>query len=178
MHARKFYENVSFCEEWRDYSAFEKWAFDHGWQKGMVLTRRDKSGNFTPNNCFWATRAEANGWRSVVHRLPDGRRVRDLIGNETLGKDREMHHRITVRLFNHGWNIDDAVNKPANEKHLRFLPDCRTLREAIGKDIDEARYCLIADRVFRLGWSLEKAMSIGPIDINKRARDKRGCLVQ
>ena len=141
----------------------------------MVITRRDKSGDFTPDNCFWATRGEANGWRSVVRRLPDGRSIRDLIGRENLGSDKNLHRRITLRIFDQGWNIEDALSKPKNEKHLRFLPDGRTLREAIGKDIDESRYGLIADRVFRLGWSLEKAMTLHPVEGGKRERDERGC---
>ncbi len=110
--ARKLYEGISFFPEWRDYKTFEKWAFENGWQKGLFLTRRDKTKDFTPENCFWTTLEEANGWRSVVHRLPDGRTVRDVIGRENLGKDKKRHYCITRRVFESGWDVVDAARIP------------------------------------------------------------------
>lgn len=115
IHARKLYEGISFCPEWESYSAFERWAFGHGWQKGMVLTRRNKSMDFSPENCFWATRAEANGWRSVVRHLPDGRTIRDVIGRETRGEDKAKHDNISRRVFCDGWELQDALDTPIRD---------------------------------------------------------------
>lgn len=112
-HARKLYSGISFFDEWQDYRRFERWAFANGWRKGLVLTRRDKAGDYCPANCFWASRAEANGWRSVVHRLPDGRTVRDVLGRESRGRDKRLHRRVTQRVFVEGWNLRAALEKPS-----------------------------------------------------------------
>ena len=158
-HAKKLYEGIGFCPEWRDYRSFENWAFATGWKKGMVLTRRDKNGDFSPENCFWATRGESNGWRSVVRHLVDGRTVRDIIGCQSRGTDKKRHAAVSRRIFSAHWDVKRASAEPIHTKHIRRLPDGRTLREAIGQDADSKRYCLIADRVFRLGYTLSEALS-------------------
>ena len=113
--ARRLYEGIDLCPEWREnYGAFEEWALRHGWFKGAHLTRRDKRGDFCPENCFWCTRAVANGYRSNILRLPDGRSVRDLLGTERLGRDEIEHMRLKQRLFGtHGyapkWDVECAM---------------------------------------------------------------------
>ena len=76
----KLYEGIHVCQEWLSYKSFEAWAYANGWSKGMCLTRRDKSKDFDPGNCFWCSQAVANGFRRCVRRLPDGRSTRDIIG--------------------------------------------------------------------------------------------------
>lgn len=101
-YQRSFYADVRVCREWLDYGAFEGWAVSHGWFQGAQLTRKDKKGDFCPENCVWHEPAEANGLRSCVRRLPDGRSARDLIGTRGLGRDRVEHARVAGRLF--GWH--------------------------------------------------------------------------
>ena len=111
------YVSVSVCREWLDYGAFEEWAMSNGWFRGAHLTRRDKNGDFCPDNCFWCSLAEANGYRSCVRRLSDGRSARDLLGPRNLGRDRTEQARVAGRLF--GWhgryrsrwdNVEDAIS--------------------------------------------------------------------
>ena len=122
------YDGVSLCREWLDYGTFEGWAMSHGWTRGAHLTRRDKKADFCPENCFWCTLAEANGYRSCVRRLPDGRSARDMLGTRGLGRDRVEHARVAGRLF--GWhkryrsrwdNVEDAV--VAGRCTSRFMAD-------------------------------------------------------
>lgn len=159
MHARKLYEGISYCDEWADYENFEKWAFDHGWQKGMVLTRRDKKCDFTPDNCFFATRAVANGWRSIVHRLPDGRTISDLLGEQCLDKESRIRHtKASRRIFQSGWDLHSAVKlstakgifylRQAADGHLQprkserlFSRKSRNVPEALASWISIHRLC-------------------------------------
>ena len=110
---RALYRGVAVCGEWRDYKAFEAWALESGWRKGLHLTRRDKRGDFEPGNCFWATPGEANGWRSVVRRMADGWSARDLIGTRDLGRDRARQQRVARRIFVDGWEAARAASAPA-----------------------------------------------------------------
>ena len=115
-HIRRLYDGISVCPEWReDYDAFQEWSFANGWEKGLRLTRKDKKGDFCPENCFWTTLEEANGWRSVVHHLSDGRTIRDVIGRETRGEDRARHNNISRRVFCEGWELEEAVDTPIRD---------------------------------------------------------------
>lgn len=116
----RLYAGISMCMEWREFRNFEQWAYQNGWQKGLHLTRRDKKGDFCPENCFWATIEEANGWRSVVRHLPDGRTIRDVIGRDRLGMDRDRQQNVSRRVFSDGWDLMQAVERPVRKISPRF----------------------------------------------------------
>ena len=46
---------ITMCREWSSkYNNFLLWAVQNGYREDLVLTRRDKSKNFEPSNCFFA----------------------------------------------------------------------------------------------------------------------------
>jgi len=56
-------KGVSVCDEWHDYSAFKKWAFDNGYdektEKGeCTIDRINPYGDYEPSNCRWVSMAE------------------------------------------------------------------------------------------------------------------------
>lgn len=52
---------IKICDEWaNDFRAFEKWAYENGFEEGLTIDRMNNDGNYEPSNCRWATYSMQN----------------------------------------------------------------------------------------------------------------------
>lgn len=70
---------IKVCEEWQTYEPFRDWALSNGYSNDLSIDRIDNDGNYTPDNCRWATAKqqsnnqstnlyyEINGERHTLH---------------------------------------------------------------------------------------------------------------
>ena len=49
---------ITICKEWLDFSTFEKWALENGYDEKLSIDRINVDGIYEPNNCRWATTSE------------------------------------------------------------------------------------------------------------------------
>ena len=71
---------IKICAEWMDkengVENFRKWCFDSGYKKGLTIERINNDGDYCPENCKWATKAEQSvNKRNTIFVLYDDKYV-------------------------------------------------------------------------------------------------------
>ncbi len=106
-------KGIRVCPKWRE--SFPAFLADLGHKptKKHTLERRDGGKDYTPENCYWATRVQQNNnttrnrlitWRGENHTLADWARIMRL--------PRTV---VTNRLYHH-WSIERALTKPLSRR--------------------------------------------------------------
>lgn len=101
---------IKVCDRWLD--SFENFAFDMGPHpgKGYSLERIDNNGDYTPENCKWATRKEQSRNRRANKLLTyQGETLPISVWAERIGvKENTIFSRLR-----YGWSIEETLSKPA-----------------------------------------------------------------
>lgn len=122
----KGYENISICDEWKDYLVFKDWAMSNGYKEDLSIDRIDNSGDYEPSNCRWTNYYIQNqNKRKIVSTNTSG--YRGVYGY----KDRDYYYasirhngkkvnlgrfydKIEAAKAYDGYVIDNGLNSPLN----------------------------------------------------------------
>lgn len=108
-HEVKDYINrgIGICDEWMVYERFEKWAFDNGWRRGLVIDRINNDDGYHPSNCRIVTPSEnqrnrRNTWMCVYNG-----RVMTLIAAWEMSGSKVCYKNVLNRI-KRGWKLERA----------------------------------------------------------------------
>ena len=124
MHKRCEYEKdykypnyggrgIKVCEEWQEYEPFSEWAKNNGYTDELTLDRIDNNGDYSPNNCRWATYKEQALNTRTNHFIEFCGEIKTLSQwADELGINRST---LCERINSRGWSIEKALTTPAGK---------------------------------------------------------------
>jgi len=111
---------IRVCPEWTDsFVSFRDWALERGYQKGLVLDRKNNDGNYEPNNCRWVSTFNscANKRNNVLN-----------VANAMIVKDLAWRG-VTPKVIGALFNISTAYVSSIKQGHAwAKLPFARVMR--------------------------------------------------
>lgn len=115
--AYKYYggKGIGICEEWQDYSAFEKWALENGYDPTAkshqcTIDRIDSSKGYSPDNCRWVdSTVQSNNVSNNIRITYEGK-------TQTLAqwaREKDLpYHFLYDRIVVYGWSAEKAFTQP------------------------------------------------------------------
>ena len=120
------YENyggrgIGMCVDWlADRINFYEWAIENGYSDDLTLERRDVNGNYSPENCYWAThKTQANNTRSNIYITVDYCTFTAAQWGEILGTNGQR----IIRRIRRGWTPEEAIYTPV-DSNSRYDHPC------------------------------------------------------
>lgn len=98
---------ISVCSEWHDISNFAEWVKTSGYKPGLTIDRIDVNGDYSPQNCRWATpKQQANNRRNTLRYTYNGKTRTLTEWAEKFGINRFT---LYTRLEEQKWPIEKAL---------------------------------------------------------------------
>lgn len=106
---------IKVCDRWLKFENFKDDMMPT-WKKDLELDRIDNNGDYSPDNCRWATRKQQmnNYSRNRVYK---GKTIKQWA--EELGINYPV---LASRITRYGWSWDEALNTPVRTR----IDTCQT----------------------------------------------------
>lgn len=146
---------IHVCDRWLH--SFQDFFSDMGLRptSDHSIDRVDNDGNYSPENCRWATRAEQQANRRVTRKVVvDGKEIPVSILEKEAGLARGV---LSARL-DMGWSLDRALSEPGRKKKPRHdvFGESMTTKELCEKfGVDRQSF----NMRLRQGWTPEEAVT-------------------
>lgn len=111
---KKYYKDkeITYCEEWKDFICFSKWALSNEYVDGYTIERLDNSKGYFPENCTWIPAKDQNKNKTnKSHLIIDGV---DKSYTEWANEYGLRENTIRMRV-KYGWSGKDLL-KPTKKK--------------------------------------------------------------
>ena len=101
---------IHVSSEWDSFSSFLEWAVNNGYVSGLTLERIDNNGDYSPDNCRWATwKEQGNNRRTNVLITFNGKTQTMAMWAKEIGISREA---LWVRLRRSTMTLEEALTAP------------------------------------------------------------------
>ncbi len=111
-------DGITVCDEWQDYSAFERWALSHGYDPTAkshqcTIDRIDNTKGYSPDNCRWVDSiTQSNNQRKNIILVFNGESKSVAEWSRQLGWNYGV---IYNRIVRYGWDVKRTLTEPPRD---------------------------------------------------------------
>lgn len=119
-HKNNQYKNyggrgITVCQEWLDdFMNFYNWSIENGYADNLTIDRIDVNGNYSPDNCRWATIKEQGFNRRNNHLLTFKNVTKTM--KEWSIEVGLNYDCIRSRINDYGWTVEKSLTTPARRR--------------------------------------------------------------
>ena len=109
---------IKMCDEWlNSFKSFYEWAFKNGYKKELTIDRINVNGDYSPDNCRWATdKEQALNTRRNRFYTYNGKTLSIIQWGYELGGGQNL---VKDRIDKLGWDIEKALSTPLMKHYTR-----------------------------------------------------------
>lgn len=111
---------IKWYEGWDEFPPFKAWALEHGYEEGLVLDRKDREGDFTPDNAMFVDRKTLYNHSRKNTMLTYGDRTMSISNWSKISG--VAQNTIAVRVRS-GWPIGPAIFAKPGQKPTDTIID-------------------------------------------------------
>jgi len=149
---------ITICDQWKDsFDNFCIWSLSNGYTSELTIDRIDNDGNYSPDNCRWATRSEQqrNRRNNTIYDI-DGKQMTAAECYEQYGINKNtFFSRLRI-----GWGVEKALKTSRygtwDPLNITYNGETKSLY-AWAKELGVHRDTLW--RRLNRGWTTERALS-------------------
>ena len=111
---------IKVCEEWKNnYQAFKEWAINNGYKDNLSIDRIDVNGDYSPDNCRWATDKEQKNNTRRNHYITYNGKTQSM---KQWAEELNISYTVLrARLNRSKWSVEKAFTKPINSELKRDI---------------------------------------------------------
>lgn len=110
-------KGVRVCDEWLNSPlSFYEWAINNGYKGNLTIERKDVNGDYSPENCKWATHKEQCNNRTT-NRIIEYNSHKYTMA-QLSEKFKISYFTLRGRL-DRGWTIEEALNTPTHQQRKK-----------------------------------------------------------
>lgn len=109
-------KGIQVCDEWKDSTAFIKWALENGYKDNLTIDRIDSNKNYEPDNCRWV------GWKVQANNTSRNHYLTIKGETKTLAQWSEFYgvpYKYVHKRVSLGWTYEEAVSRPVRKCERR-----------------------------------------------------------
>lgn len=106
---------ITVCDKWlNSFEAFFRWAMQNGYKDNLTIDRIDVNGDYSPENCRWATRKEQANNTRANHIITYRGKTMTLMA---WARHLNVEYGMLRSRLKYGWSIERTLTEPPHKNN-------------------------------------------------------------